>query len=148
MWCPRNSLNKSLEALEDLFGGLCPPHALRVLVRSLNELLDCFLQLSGASVNAAPNLSLGEEAKETLDEIEPGRVRGREVCVESWPSSEPFRHGRSLVRSVVVHDDVDIEFFGDVLVKSPKKLEELLRSMPAMALRNHLAGCYIESGEE
>ena len=70
---------------------------------------DCLLQLLDAAVNAAPDLSLGQEGEPALDLVEPGGVGRREMQVIARPFGEPCFDRRRLMGGVVVDDEVDIE---------------------------------------
>lgn len=66
-------------------------------------------QLAGAVEDTTTNALSGDFPEPSFDEIEPGRRRGNEVEVETWVLLEPGLHLGMFVRSVVVHDAVDVE---------------------------------------
>ena len=49
---------------------------------------------------------------------------------------------------VVVDDKVDVEFVRDIGLDMPKKLEELLVSMPLLAFSDDLAVCNVQGREQ
>ena len=61
---------------------------------------------------------------------------------------EPVPYGLRLVGSVVVHHNVDIEFLGDIGIDGTKEFDELLGTMAAMDLADHLASRNVEGSEQ
>ena len=64
---------------------------------------DGILECARAAVTAAPKLLLGQVGKPPLHLVDPGRVRRREVQVETRVAQQPAVDERCLVRGVVVH---------------------------------------------
>ena len=64
------------------------------------------------------------------------------------PSSEPALDFDVFMGAVIVHDEVDIEVRGHVGVDVLQEAEELLMTVPSLALGEHLAGGHVEGGEE
>ena len=74
----------------------------------LNVLADSGFQFLDAAKCAAANPLVGEFG-ESLDQVDPGAVGGREVDMEPWPLGEPLPDDRRFVGAVVVPDEMDIE---------------------------------------
>jgi hypothetical protein len=51
-------------------------------------------------------------------------------------------------RVVVVHDQVDIKILGDGRLDLPQEPQELLMSVPGLALADHLTGGHVQGGEQ
>ena len=113
----------------------------------LDELSDDVLELACAAVHSPPNLSLRQKREEPFDEIEPGRIRWRVVRVKSWTPMKPIANGFGLVGSVVVHDDVRVQFLRNLSVEFPKKLVELLAAVATGTLRVNLTCYYVEGSK-
>src|SRR5882757_7113594 len=101
-----------------------------------------------AAIDAAPDLLVGDEAKETLDLIEPGRACRCEMDMPTRPFGEPVADQRSLVRRVVVHDDVDIETSRDGSLDLVEEFAELDGAVAGIAFADDLAARDVESREE
>ena len=85
-----------------------------------------------AAVGGTLDLLLGDEPEEALNEIHPGSPGRSEMEMETGPFGEPVADQGSLVRSVVVEDQVDVEVFGYGFLDSVEELPELDRAMPPM----------------
>ncbi len=83
-----------------------------------------------------------------LDEIDPRGVGRREVHVEARMPGEPPPRFGSLVRRVVVQNDVDVEVGGHRFVDDPQELDELLRAVPSEALADDPPSCDIQGSEQ
>ena len=87
-----------------------------------------------SAIDAAADFALGDEGKEALDLIEPGRACGRRdgrASAAFWPAN----YGSAgLVCGVIVHDEMNLEFLGDVGFDLVEELAELGRPMAAIAL--------------
>lgn len=99
-------------------------------------------------MGAAFERVLGEQTEEPLDEVQPGRVGGREVEVEAWVSSEPAPDRRSSVGREVVEDDVDLEVVFDTAIELAEKVHEVLGAVLSLDLRHDFSGSDVESREE
>ena len=94
---------------------------------------DGLFEFNGAAMSAAADLALGERGEPALDLIEPGGRGRREVHVEARMASEPAFDRGSLVRAVVVHDQMHVELRGHRLINGAQELQELLASDAADA---------------
>src|SRR3954466_2556255 len=94
---------------ENLIGGLRPPKRLAVLVVRVDVAEDRLPQLRDARVRASFEGLLGEQPKESLHQIQPRRVRGREMKMDArMPEQPPMHRRRPMGREVVQHD-VDLQ---------------------------------------
>src|SRR5215207_7862783 len=60
-------------------------------------------------MNAASDLTFGEQRKKALDLVEPGAAGRGQMHVPARPAVEPIADGRSLVGCVVVDDQMHIK---------------------------------------
>jgi len=102
--------------------------------------------VEGAAANS-PRRDLGEEP---FDLVEPTRTRRREVNVVIGVALKPPPHGRGLVRSVVVHHEVNLlpGLLVERPVEMPQEGEKLLVPVLPEALADHGSGGDIEGGKE
>ncbi len=54
--------------------------------------------------------------------------------MEARPRSQPALDGVCLVRPVVVHDQVDVQHFGDIGLDGAKELQELRTAVSTLGL--------------
>ena len=91
----------------------------------VDEGADSGLELGGGTVDAAPDLLLGQVGEEALDLVDPGRACGREMDVSARALGQPVADRLGLVGGVVVHHEVDVEFGGHSdldLIEEPAEL--------------------------
>src|SRR6516225_7916315 len=74
----------------------------------LDIVLDRFLQFHHAVEHAAPDTLVGKVAEEPFHLIAPRGTRRREVQMKARMPGQPAPHRGSLVRRVVVQDQMDI----------------------------------------
>ncbi len=86
--------------------------------------------------------------EEAFDRVEPGCGGRCEVDVKARVPSEPGLDRRRLVRSVVVHDQVDVQHRRHVGLDGAKELQEFAAAVPAMRLTDDLAGCDVQRREQ
>ena len=91
----------------------------------VDELTDRGFQLGDATVCAAAQLFVGQLGKPALDEIQPGPVGRCEVHVEARALRQPVANQRRFMRTVVVHDQMDVELFRHRGVDRIEELSEL-----------------------
>ena len=87
------------------------------------------LEFAGAAVNASAQLFFSKERKPAFDQVKPGTTGRREVQMEARVPQQPTLDGRGLVGSVVVKNQVQVQFAGT------------LASMVSRKLRNSIARC-------
>src|SRR5437764_12412250 len=86
--CPADTCAKSIQLLDDRFGGGSPLEGLAVGVVMSDELIDALHELLDAGERSAPDGLVGDQCKEALDLIEPGAVGRDEVHVPAWPTGQ------------------------------------------------------------
>src|SRR6266446_10162024 len=142
------ALCEASDAGEDLVRGLGPNERLGLRVVDVDELADGLLEFGDATVTAASDLLLRQLREPALNEIEPGAVGRSEVDVEARPLGEPVTDDRGLVGAVVVHDHVDVQVRGDVVLDGVQEAAELDRTVTAVDLAENLSGLDVEGSEE
>jgi hypothetical protein len=66
--------------------------------------------------------------------------------MEAGAFGQPVVNQLGLVCSVVVHDEVNVQFFGHVLLDGVEEVAELLGAMALLVLADDLAGLGIQRG--
>jgi hypothetical protein len=133
---------------EDLVCRFCPAEWFGLLIVDRDELPDCGFQFLNAPMRSALDLSLGERCKPTLYLVEPRGMGGGEVKVIARPLLQPMADQRCLVSSVVIQHQMYVEIRWNSIVYLLKKVEELHRTVAAVALAEYIAGRDIESSEQ
>src|SRR4029453_19368849 len=82
-------MTKTLDAREDLIGGLRPLERLRALVREVDVATDGHLEFAGAAVDPPTELLLGERGEPPLDEVHPRAAGRREVDMKAGMPQQP-----------------------------------------------------------
>ena len=113
------------DAGEDLVRSLGPDEGLGFRVVGVDELSDRLFEFGDAAVTAAADLLLGQLTEPALNQVEPRAVGRSEVDVEARPLGEPVANDRGLVGAVVVHDHVDVQIRGDVVLDGVQEAAEL-----------------------
>src|SRR5438128_11063475 len=139
---------KSGPRIEDLVGGFGPDERFRVLVVVIDEAADSVFQLACAAVDAAPDLFFGQLSEPALDQIEPGSRGGSEVQVEARTFGKPAADPVGFMRTVVVQDEVHVEFCGHVAFDGIEKSAKLAGTMTTMKLAQHVTAGHVESREQ
>jgi hypothetical protein len=113
------------------------------------ELFDLNDQLFDAGEAAATDGTLRDDCEPALHLIQPGSVGGRVMHVETRPLRQPGLDLGILVRTVVIDDEEQLQIPGHfVVVDATQKAEELLMTIPRLALRDHRTGHHIEGSEQ
>lgn len=105
-----------------------------------DEVLDA---LEGATADGL----LGDESEPSFDLIEPGRISGGVVDVESGSRSQPEADLGVLMGGVVIDDQMHVERCRDGLVDALDEAEKLLMPVARFALGQHGSGGDVECGE-
>ena len=121
---------------------------MRAGVIVVGEAEDLLLELGDRGEGAAADGLSGDDIEPDLDLVKPGGVGGSEMNVVAWPGGEPALDLGVLVGAVVVDDEVDIEVGGHVGVDVLEEAQELLVTMPRLALGEDLAGGHVQGGED
>src|SRR5689334_8304954 len=103
-------------------------------------LADGGLQFFEATENASANAFVGDLGEPALDQVDPGAISGREVDMEARPFGNPVTNGGCLMRAVIIHDDMNLQFGGHMGFDGVEKLAKFLRTMTAMQLSDHAVG--------
>src|SRR4029077_5460018 len=99
-------------------------------------------------MDAAPETLSGELSEPALDLIDPRCRSRREVDMIMWTTGEPRLDPGRLVGGVVVHDDMDLEPFGDASIDLLEEVQELGRPVSLVALADDEARCDVERREQ
>ena len=117
------------------------------MVIVFREAVDLCDEVLDALEGAAADGLLGDQSEPSFDLIEPGRISGRVVDVESGPRSQPEADLGVLVGGVVVDDQMHVERCRDGLVDALDEAEKLLMPVAWFALGQHGSGGDVERGE-
>lgn len=99
-------------------------------------------------MDAATQLLSGELGEPPFDLIDPRRRRWREVHMVVRPSCQPgFDHG-GFMRSVIVHDNVNVEAIRDAGVDLLEKIQKLGGPVALVAFADHESGSDVEGREQ
>ena len=82
----------------------------------IDEGADIGFELPDRGMNTSTEPLSGELGKPALDLINPGRRSRREVHMIMRPAGKPRFDLRRLVGGIVIHDNMDIEPFGDLSI--------------------------------
>ena len=72
--------------------------------------IDGGLKLSHRGEASPANCLCGDPSKETLDQVEPGTARGREMKVKAWMTEQPAVDLGGFVGGIVVDDEMKLAF--------------------------------------
>jgi hypothetical protein len=140
--------SESLHLVEDLVSGLDPLEGHATFVVCLDVRETRVPQLGDARVRSALERLRGQQSKESLDEVQPRRVGGREVKLETaMPQQPPMDRRRPMGRQIIQHH-MDLPLGLDACVDVAEKRDEVLGPMLWLAPRDHLASRHVEGGEE
>ena len=113
----------------------------------IHEAADSVFQLACAALDAAPDLFFGQLSEPALDPIEPGSRGASEVQVEARTFGKPAADALGFMRTVVVQDEVHVEFGGHVAFDGIEKSAKLAGTMTTMKLAQHVTAGHVESRE-
>src|SRR5215472_12407605 len=122
---------------QDLIGGFSPDEGPRSFVRDAEVLLDGGAEGTRAAVGAAPNLFLGQGREPPLDEIQPGGAGGGEVQMIARSLGQPPADQWSLVRGVVVQEEVNVQVIRHGRVDDVEELSKFAGTVLRVALADH-----------
>ena len=109
---------------------------------------DSGLQLTHAAECPSPDASVGKQTKEAFDLVQPTGAGGSEVHMVAGAARKPALYFGHLVSAIVIHHQVDVEWFGNRFVDSFQETQQLLMSVTAVAGANHFTRRYIESSKQ
>ncbi len=139
---------KAGHAVENLIGSAGPDEWFRIFVVDLDESANGRLKLFDAAERAAPDPFVGEFGEPSLHQVQPGAVCGREVNVKTGPLEQPVPDESSLVRAVVIQNQVHVQLGGNLRLDRVQKPAELDRTMALVKLADYVTGFQIEGGEQ
>src|SRR6202163_441067 len=99
-------------------------------------------------MNAAANLTLGEQRKEALDLVEPGTAGRRQMHVPTRPAVKPVADGGGLVGCVVIDDQMHVKISRHGAPDLVEELAELDGAVAPVAFSDHSAGGNVEGGKQ
>ncbi|TXT42377.1 MAG: hypothetical protein FD139_3653 [Methylocystaceae bacterium] len=99
-------------------------------------------------MDAATDLLASEFGEPALNLIDPGRRCWREVHVVVRAARQPVFDYSGFVSGVVVHNDMDVEPFGNARVDLLHEVQKLRRSMTLVAFADHKSGSDVEGCEQ
>src|SRR4030095_8267178 len=132
-------MTKTLDAREDLIGGLRPLERLRALVREVDVATDGHLEFAGAAVEPLLELLLGRRGTPPLTGVQPRAAGRREVDMKAGMPQQPAMNPRRFVGARVVDDQVDVERRRHRPVDGPQELTELAGPVALMELAEDFA---------
>ncbi len=111
---------------------------------------DRLFQRFDTAEGSAANAFLGNLREEPFHLIQPRATRRDEVQVIFRMPLEPTLYPRRFVRAVIVHDQMDFHpvFLGHGGVDQVEELDELLLTMPAVALADDLPCGHVQGREQ
>jgi len=98
-------------------------------------------------MNTSPEPFSGELSEPALDLIDPRRRSRREVDMIMRPPGEPRLDLGGFVGGIVIHDDMDIEPFGDVSIDLFEEVQELSRPVTLVAFADDETRGDVECGK-
>jgi MacB-like periplasmic core domain/FtsX-like permease family len=140
----RDSLTKSGDLRENLVGGFGPDERFRRCIADGQILANGGFERAGAAMRAALDLFLGQGGKPSFDHVQPRRTGRREVHMKARMPSEPSPNPRRLVRPVVIENQMDVEFRGDLVVDRVQKPQELLTAVATVTFADDAARRHIQ----
>ncbi len=119
-----------------------------ILVVIRQVFLNCSDQGRHAREAASAKALLAEFTKPAFYQIQPGAGRRSEVQMKTGMPLEPGFHARMFMRSIIIHDQMEVEFGRGFVVDFLKESDELLMPMAWHAISDHLAVEHAEGGKE
>ena len=136
------------DLFEDLAGRLGPDEWLGVCIVVFQVFHDGAFELRDTLEGAAADTFSGDLGEEPFDHVKPGSRSRREVQMEAGMGFEPALYGRSLMRGIIVNDEMEIETGGGLLVDQSEKAQELAMSMARHAGPDNLAIQHVQRCEQ
>src|SRR5680860_258418 len=124
-WCGEGDA-AAADLLQDGVGAGGPDEGFGLGVVGLQVALDGGDQVGDGVEHSATQGLVGQVAEPSLDEVEPGTGRGREVQTEARVLGQPALDVGVLVGGVVVQDQMNVQALGGLPVDGLEELQELL----------------------
>lgn len=118
----------------DVIGGLGPDEGPGIGVVEIEVLLDGLLELAGRAMSTAADAGLGEGGKPAFDLVDPGGGGRGEVHVKSRTAGKPGADRCGLEGAVVVHHEMDVQVWRDVVLDGVQEAQELGCAVPGLRL--------------
>src|SRR6267142_1482442 len=90
-------------------------------------------------MRSATNLFHRQLCKPAFDHVQPRTIGRCEVHMKTRPFGQPLVNDRSLVRAIVVHDQVYVKIFGHVGIDLIEEFPKLQRAVTSVHLTQDLA---------
>ncbi len=132
--CPRSSLAKSADLVQDDVGRRSPDEGRAVLVVVRQIVVNGRLKGRHTLEGAAANPSSRDRREEAFDLIEPARARRCEMQVIARMAYKPPKHLWRLMGPVVVHDHVHVPVRRQLRIDALEKFQQLLMAMTTVTL--------------
>jgi hypothetical protein len=146
--CAGSLLWRLLERFEDLFRGLGLDEWLGVLVLACDPFANVGFERLNAVMVRALEQDGGNVGKESLDLVDPRRVRRRGVQVEPGVRLEPLDDAGGLVGTVVIAGQMNLQSIGDLGSDRSEKFLELDGPESAVNRRDDSAVGGFERGQQ
>ena len=111
-----------INLFQDYLNFLGPHKRFRVLIIYLNEFFDSGNQLWNTCEDTSADSLACEFSEPSLHKIQPRRARRCEMQVEAGMVLEPCFHIRVFMSAIVVKDQMEIEFPGNLTINLAQKL--------------------------
>lgn len=118
-----------------------------ILVVPIDERADIGFELPDGGMNTSPEPLSAKLSEPALDLIDPGRRSRREVDMIMRSAGEPGLDLGRFVGGIVIHDDMDIEPFGDSSIDLFEEVQELGCPVTLVAFADDEPRGDIECGE-
>jgi hypothetical protein len=116
-----------------------PDEGFWVSVVVFDEVVDGGFQFFGGAVDAAPELTFGEQREPSLDQVEPRSRSGSEVHMEARAFGQPVLNQLRFMGAIIVQDEVNIQLVRHILLDSVEEVAELFGAMPLLVLADDLS---------
>ena len=113
-----------------------------------NEFHQFLPQVRNWTKNPSPDSFVCNQAKETLNQIEPRRTCWYEVQRHPFIELQPVFDFLMFVGWVVVNDDMQFQLFRRLFLHSFQERQKLLMTVAFFALTNNFTSKYIESCQQ
>lgn len=142
------TLRKARDAGQDLIRGSGPDEGFWIFVVNFDVFANGGFEFFHTTEDPTTNPLVGDFGKPALHEVDPRPIGRGEVGVKAVALGKPVPDHRRFVRSIVVHDDVNIDVGGHIRFDGVQKLAEFLRAEAAMELADHPVGLQLQRGEQ
>ena len=105
-------------------------------------------QRSNCGVASTANASFRHFGKQSFHKVQPTGARRSEVDVIAGVACQPLSHFAHLVRTVVVHDQVNVKATREILLDLIEKTQELLMAVASVAIADGDAACHVHGREQ